>query len=328
MNSSALSRLNHKELLNLARKKCVTPLLPQLHKGQNGRVCVVGGCEDYTGAPFFSARATALMGCDMTHVICEQSAATVIKSYSPDLMVHPYLHEGGPGDTAKIQALVNRMHVLVVGPGLGREDFMLESVKEIIRYVLEEHGGSIPIVLDADGLWLVTQDEQVREMLKKFPRGRIVLTPNVVEFKRLADALDLGDQPGELGARIADALKCVLVEKGPQDKIFAHGTCLVNESEGSLKRVGGQGDTLTGTIACLLAFSRARHDFHVCGDEKEPIEWIQHAMLSCYAGSAVTRECAKLAFADRARAMQTSDVNARVGDAYEKLLGQRQRDTE
>ncbi|AQZ10942.1 YKL151C [Zygosaccharomyces parabailii] len=319
--SSFLGRLNHNELLHLAKKKCVSPLLPQLHKGQNGRVCIIGGCEDYTGAPFFSARATALMGCDMTHVICDQSAAQVIKSYSPDLMVHPYLHEGGHGEMGKIQSLVNRMHVLVVGPGLGRDDLMLASVKEIIRFVLEEHRGSIPIVLDADALWLVTQDKQVREMLRKFPKGRIVLTPNVVEFKRLAESLDLGEERGELGARIADALSCVLVEKGQQDKVFGNGDCLVNESEGSLKRVGGQGDTLTGTIACLLAFSRARHDFRVCGEEKEPLEWIQHAMLSCYAGSAVTRECAKLAFADKGRAMQTSDVNTRVGDAYQKLLG-------
>lgn len=151
-----------------------------------------------------------------------------------------------------------------------------------------------------------------------------MLTPNVVEFKRLATALDVGDGQGEIGQRIAHALKCVLVEKGLQDKIFAPegDLCLVNSSEGSPKRVGGQGDTLTGTIGCLLSYSRARYDFHICpdnGDEK--LEWVDYAILSCYAGSTVTRECAKIAFAERKRAMQTSDVNLCVGQAYEKLLG-------
>lgn len=318
-----LARLNHSQLINLAKRKCITPLLPHLHKGQNGRVCVVGGCEDYTGAPFFSARATALTGCDMTHVICDQSAATVIKSYSPDLMVHPYLHQGRQGEMDKIRSLISRMHVIVVGPGLGRDESMLRSVKEIIRYILEEHQGLIPIVVDADGLFLVTQDEQVRKMLSEFPSGRIILTPNVVEFQRLASVLDVGDGQGEIGQRIAHKLKCILVEKGRQDKIFApkENLCLVNESEGSVKRVGGQGDTLTGTIACLLAFSRARYDFHVCPDEgDEKLEWVDYAMLSSYAGSTLTRMCSRLAFADLKRSMQTSDINLRVGEAYARLF--------
>ncbi|GCE99600.1 hypothetical protein ZYGM_003201 [Zygosaccharomyces mellis] len=319
-----LGKLNHSQLISLARRKCITPLLPQLHKGQNGRICVIGGCEDYTGAPFFSARATALMGCDMTHVICDQSAATVIKSYSPDLMVHPYLHQGGQGEMDKVRALIGRMHAIIVGPGLGRDESMLRNVKEIIQYILEEHQGSIPIVLDADGLWLVTQDDQVRHMLTRFPRGRIVLTPNVVEFKRLATALGVSNDEGEIGRRIAHTLKCILVEKGQQDKIFAPegNLCLVNSTEGSPKRVGGQGDTLTGTIGCLISFSRARYDFHICPDnDDEKLEWVDYALLSCYAGSTLTRECAKLAFADLKRSMQTSDVNLRVGEAYDKMFG-------
>lgn len=319
-----LGRLNHSQLINLARRKCVTPLLPHLHKGQNGRVCVIGGCEDYTGAPFFSARATALMGCDMTHVVCDRSAANVIKSYSPDLMVHPYLNEGGKPEMDKIRGLVSRMHVLIIGPGLGRAESMLRSVKEIIRYVLEEHNGSIPLLLDADGLWLVTQDEEVREMLGRFPRGRVVVTPNVVEFQRLASVLGVGEGEKEPGQHIAHALRCVLVEKGPNDKIFApeHDLCLVNSSEGSPKRVGGQGDTLTGSIGCLLSYSRARYDFHICPreDDDDKLEWVDFAMLCSYAGSTVTRECARLAFTDQRRAMQTSDVNLKVGQAYQRIL--------
>lgn len=33
--------------------------------GQQGRIAVIGGSEDYTGAPYFSAMASARLGCDM-----------------------------------------------------------------------------------------------------------------------------------------------------------------------------------------------------------------------------------------------------------------------
>lgn len=325
-----LGRLSHLELIQLAHKRCVTPLSPKFHKGQNGRVCIIGGCEDYTGAPYFSAHATALMGCDMTHVICEKDAATVIKSYSPNLMVHPYLRMGQLGEMPKIKPLLSRMHVLVIGPGLGRDEGMLKSVKEIVRIVLEEHKGMIPIVFDADSLYLLTQDEEVRDMVRRFPSGRIILTPNVVEFKRIKDVIGEDSDSVEAGAYIAKKLKCIVVEKGTEDKIFSptpfqdnkDKSWLVNSVEGSNKRVGGQGDTLTGTIACMLAFSRARYDFKLCGDDSDSkFEWLDYAMLSCYVGSTVTRDCAKLAFSAKKRAMQTSDMNDRVGEVFDKLFG-------
>lgn len=329
-----LAKLSHKELIQLAQKRCITPLSPKFHKGQNGRVCIIGGCEDYTGAPYFSANATALMGCDMTHVICERDAAPVIKSYSPNLMVHPYLKTGQLGEIPKIKPLLSKMHVLVIGPGLGRDEGMLKSVKEIIKIVLEEHEGMIPIVIDADGLYLITQDKEVREMLVRFPKGRIIITPNVVEFKRLKEAIGEDSNSTEAGAYIAKKLQCIVVEKGGQDKIFApeaiedddkNQSWLVNSVEGSNKRVGGQGDTLTGTIACMLAFSRAKYDFKLCGDDNEDskikLRWVDYAVLSCYVGSTVTRECARLAFKAKRRAMQTSDLNDRVGEVYDKLFG-------
>ncbi|QLG70544.1 hypothetical protein HG535_0A04850 [Zygotorulaspora mrakii] len=316
-------KLSHGQLLKLARQKCIPPLSPKFHKGQSGRVCVIGGCEDYTGAPFFSANACALMGCDMTHVICEKEAAPVIKSYSPNLMVHPYLRTGHLGEMDKIKTLLEKMHVLVIGPGLGRDSGMLGSVKEIIKYVLEEHQGQIPIVLDADGLYLVTYDESVRDMLVRFPQGRIILTPNVVEFQRLRklyhDEIPEGE---ETGAYIARKLHCVLVEKGGKDHIFAENHMLVNECEGSNKRVGGQGDTLSGATACMLAFSRAIFDFKLCGEPDKNLDWLDYSLLSCYTASTVTRECAKQAFAAKKRAMQTTDLNERVGQVYDELFAE------
>ncbi|CAI4044529.1 NADHX dehydratase SKDI_11G0690 [Saccharomyces kudriavzevii IFO 1802] len=336
-----LAELSHRELIKLAQKKCIPPLLAKFHKGQSGgRVCVIGGCEDYTGAPYFSANAAALMGCDLTHVICEHNAGTVIKSYTPNLMVHPYLRMSSTKSDVdmdeqrrKINLLLDRIHVVVIGPGLGRDPLMLKSIKDVIKYILEKHEGKIPLVIDADGLYLVTQDNDVKEMLRSYPKGRIILTPNVVEFKRLSDAIGKqADSHTEMGSLIAQELNCIVVEKGQLDKIFSpngENDMLTNNEEGSNKRVGGQGDTLTGAISCMLAFSRAMYDFKICErEEKEEFSndktlgnWIDYAMLSCYVGCTITRECSRLGFKAKGRAMQTTDLNDRVGEVFAKLFG-------
>lgn len=341
-----LTKFSHAELIKLIKQKCIPPLLSKFHKGQSGgRVCIIGGCEDYTGAPFFSANATALMGCDLTHVICGQNAATVIKSYSPNLMVHPYLLDSSNNEKDikdklnnnmnKIFQLLERIYVIVIGPGLGRDSNMLHSIKLIIKHVLNEKKGQIPIVIDADGLYLVSTDNEVREMLKKFPMGKIILTPNVVEFKRLHDSIfesddemkgtDNNDKSNDKkGYQIANKLNCIVIEKGKEDRIFSpiEDNFLINDQTGSNKRVGGQGDTLTGTVACMLNYSRLMFDFNVMNNDlkNEKLTWVDYALLSCYAGSSVTRECARLAFNSKGRAMQTSDLNEQVGKVFAKIF--------
>lgn len=68
-------------------KHLIPPLTSTAHKGQAGRIGVVGGSADYTGAPYFVAMSSMRLGADMTYNICEPSAGSVIKTYSPDLIV-------------------------------------------------------------------------------------------------------------------------------------------------------------------------------------------------------------------------------------------------
>lgn len=60
-----------------------------LSKGKSGIVGVIGGSLEYTGAPFYAAMAALKMGADLAHVFCSKQAAGPIKSYSPELIVHP-----------------------------------------------------------------------------------------------------------------------------------------------------------------------------------------------------------------------------------------------
>lgn len=303
----------------------VPPMLESFHKGQLGRVAVIGGCEDYTGAPYFSAMASAKLGCDMSHVICEPGAGAVIKTYSPNLMVHPYMRqsknlaqsENAETVFAEVIGMLSRLHVLVIGPGLGRDQLMQETCAKVIK---EARKRGIPFVLDADGLYLAqTQPELVEGCTE------CILTPNVVEFARLAKAkgvkVDEGD-PAELCAKLSKAFGGVtIIQKGAKDYISNGSHTLVSEAEGGLKRSGGQGDTLTGSLATLLAYRKAYHD-HIW-DHGTDMPRSETLALAAYGGSCITRECSRLAYKEKGRSLQASDLTEHVHTAFLNVVGER-----
>ncbi|OJJ46638.1 hypothetical protein ASPZODRAFT_132736 [Penicilliopsis zonata CBS 506.65] len=342
-------------------RKIVPPMLERFHKGQLGRVAVIGGCVDYTGAPYFSAMASARLGCDMSHVICERSAASVIKSYSPNLMVHPLLPSSetvqNPNSidvsalASPIVSMLSRLHVLVIGPGLGRDGVTLKVVAEVMK---EARSRSVPFVLDADGLLLVMENPNLVKGYKE-----CILTPNVVEFGRLVKALGIQvpsqDQvkvtPGEdrtsketeACEELSNALGGVtVIQKGPHDVISNGVTSIVSDIPGGLKRSGGQGDTLTGSLGTLLAWRSAYHDrlwdsgeqdnvreastkaeveseLETGGKRMSPATTL---LLVAWAGSGITRECSRRAFQAKGRSMQASDLTDEVHGSFLSLIGE------
>ncbi|KAI8940286.1 hypothetical protein NX059_003987 [Plenodomus lindquistii] len=304
----------------------VPPMLESFHKGQLGRVAVIGGSEDYTGAPYFSAMASAKLGCDMSHVICEPGAGAVIKTYSPNLMVHPYMRqsknlaqsESADSVSAEVVGMLSRLHVIVIGPGLGRDKLMQDTCAKVIK---EARKQGIPFVLDADGLYLAqTQPELVEGCTE------CILTPNVVEFGRLAKSkgvnVDEGD-PAELCSKLSKAFGGVtIIQKGAKDYISNGAHTLVSEGEGGLKRSGGQGDTLTGSLATLLAYRKAYHD--KIWDHGTDMSRSETLALAAYGGSCITRECSKLAYKEKGRSLQASDLTEHVHTAFLNVIGERQ----
>ncbi|KAF2459740.1 H-hydrate dehydratase [Lineolata rhizophorae] len=320
-----MASATRKELLGKVYKM-VPPMLESFHKGQLGRVAVIGGSEDYTGAPYFSAAASAKLGCDMSHVICEPGAGAVIKTYSPNLMVHPYMRQSknlsaseNPDSIAEaVVAMLPRLHVLVIGPGLGRDQLMQDTCARVLA---EARARGIPAVLDADGL-------QLAQHRPELVRGwnECILTPNVVEFSRLAESAGVdvheGD-PTKVCQKLAAALGGVtIIQKGKVDYISNGTQTVVSDGEGGRKRSGGQGDTLTGCLATLMAYRKAyldklwEHEGDL--DEKETLA------LVAFGGSSITRECSRLAFKEKGRSLQAGDLTEHVHEAFMNLLGEKE----
>lgn len=135
-NGSEFSHLRH----------LVCSIVPSLsdsnHKGQSGRIGIIGGSREYTGAPYFAALSALKVGGDLSYVFSTADAATVIKTYSPELIVYPVLDS--PDGLEEMIDLLPRMHSIVIGPGLGRKESLLSTVAAVINKVKEL---DIPLVL-------------------------------------------------------------------------------------------------------------------------------------------------------------------------------------
>lgn len=338
---------SQKELLVLART-LIQPLKPSYYKGQAGKVAVFGGCDDYTGAPFFSSHSAALVGADLSHIVCEKLAAPIIKGYSPDLMVHPYLYDSmnpeverfaprelweklqaKPLEEAlemedldaviekhilpKVMKLVERIDMFIVGPGFGRDPLML---KTLIRILEEIKVANKPVILDADSLYLLSVRPQII-----LGYSKAVITPNVVEFGRICSALSIDDSDTiETAKRVSKTLGGVIVvRKGENEVIARNESFLVNNMTGSVRRVGGQGDTLTGSIATLLLWAH-HYNAGFWGVPKEKLSEDELSILAVFAACSLVRLASFKAFEKYKRAMQTSNVHEFLGEAYHDLF--------
>lgn len=293
----------------------------RLYKGARGKVAVVGGSPAYTGAPFYAAMASLRGGGELSSIFCAAEAATAIKAYSPDVIVRPGLE--ALATPQLVRGALGAAHGVAVGPGLGREEAGV--VRSLVRACLEDWAPRA-VVLDADALWFVASDSEIRGMLHEvlYTPGAacVYLTPNVAELQRLYDAWGVADADGLAGLLNTPPPgfvagegcgRLILVRKGPVDRIHVFGAAadgceLVVDNDGGRKRCGGQGDILAGLLALF-------------GGWAGQVEGVADDAFggAAVAAALVTREAARIAFEEKGRSMVASDVIGTCGNAFEVL---------
>ncbi|CAE6452088.1 unnamed protein product [Rhizoctonia solani] len=317
---STIRNMANKPLLEQI-KQIIVPLSPKLHKGQAGRVGVIGGSQDYTGAPYFASISALRLGCDLAHVICEPGAGAGIKTYSPDLIVHPILNEHDTPDSikSKLESIVSRLHVLVIGPGLGRDEHMQNAAKVALQLAKEK---GMYVVIDADGLYLVQNEPEVVK-----GNNRAVLTPNVVEFKRLCEALkvDTKGEPSSFAPLLSKALGGVtIIQKGSTDLIVSGDQVEEINEPGGLKRCGGQGDILSGLTGTFLAWGKSYVEGGLNEGDAQGEKIPEHRvpLLAAAGASILTRAASHKAFEKLGRGVITGDMIGEIGPAYAAKFGE------
>ena len=227
------------------------------HKGDNGNLLVIGGCEDYSGAPAIAGISAFSSGVDLVHIATPESASIPIKSYSPDLIVHSF--EGDYFDLSHeedLLDLIDKVDVVLLGPGIGQMEETGKLLNKLIFNIKK------PCVLDADALKLVN-----RNLISK--REDIIITPHIQEFKQFyEDILDvkalnyfknidnsdfnLVNDKIDFLQSIVPYFNGVTVIKGEVDFILQNSKVKLNRTGNSGMTVGGTGDSLAGFIAGLL----------------------------------------------------------------------------
>ncbi|XP_026755336.2 ATP-dependent (S)-NAD(P)H-hydrate dehydratase [Galleria mellonella] len=290
--------------------KFITDCIPKLdgasHKGQAGRIGVVGGSLEYTGAPYFAGISALKVGADLVHIFCTTAAATVIKSYSPELIVHPLLDSENA--VSEISPWFKRLHAIVIGPGLGRATETFNIVSDLIKIIREF---KIPLVIDADGLFLITENP---ELIRDFS-SPVILTPNKIEFERLNNKFN-GSQ--KLSQQLEKNV--IILKKGSTDEIYSMNPAVVWSSStgGSGRRCGGQGDILSGSIATFLNWTLQNiHKTELKTDDNGLVA----ASLACYAACQLVRRSNEKAFSVKGRSMLATDMIECIHESFEELFG-------
>ena len=233
------------------------------HKGNNGKVLIVGGSKDYYGAPAISAKAAIATGADLTYIYTPQNAALAIKSISEDFIVKEakgdYL---SLDDLEDILEIASHVDAVLLGPGSSQNE---ETGKlfNVLAMKIDK-----PLVLDADALKLV-------DLSLVSKKEDLIVTPHLSEFKsffkniskedmnNLEKFVKLEDKENLDFIKVNDKIDAIhkitksiegsVILKGKYDFIFNGNRLKINRTGNPGMTVGGTGDALAGICLSLLS---------------------------------------------------------------------------
>lgn len=235
--------------LMLAKSDLVLPKRrPDSHKGENGKVLVIAGSREYTGAALLAGLAAFRTGADIVTVAAPEKVAWALNCLSPDLITVKVRGERFHERHAEAMARLAGQHdVTLLGNGLSRHP----STMAFVRELLSSSPDARTWVLDADALKAIGgKDVRVRNA---------ILTPHRGELEAMLGnagiSLSLTGKPEKdarlLQASLASLLKGgnVLLVKGRVDLIVSEKRLSLNSTGNAGMTVGGTGDVLAGICA-------------------------------------------------------------------------------
>ncbi len=229
--------------------------LKTAHKGDCGRVLLIAGSRQFSGAAVLSAAGACRGGAGFVEVALPKSLLAGPNSFDPGVILHG-LRENSARQLAfpawlRLEKLVSGADCIVIGPGCGQS----EDLQALLYRVAKT--AHCPLVIDADALNILAQDPN-RPSLPKTS----ILTPHPGEAGRL-----LGWQTNEIQvdrpralAELIELLGTVVVLKGAQTLVGAGRLVFQNGTGSAAMAVAGMGDVLAGLIGALVAQGESPFD--------------------------------------------------------------------
>jgi NAD(P)H-hydrate repair Nnr-like enzyme with NAD(P)H-hydrate dehydratase domain len=148
------------------------------HKGDYGKVLIIGGSETMIGAPALAALAACRSGAGLCRIATPKEILPFALTICPSATGFA-LHAR---DLKGLLEFADRHDAVAVGPGFGNS----AASRRVVLELLERHSG--PLVLDADALNILSSLE-ASEWPKRRNWSNVVLTPHAGEFMRLMGAV-------------------------------------------------------------------------------------------------------------------------------------------
>lgn len=212
------------------------------NKGTFGKVLLVAGSVNMAGAAVLAARASYRMGAGMVRVITPEENRVILQTTVPEALF------GTPWELAQGLEWAD---AVVIGPGLGKSQSAGNCLRQAVNY------GKKPLVIDADGLNLLAENEELQQQLAaQGEKGRrIVLTPHVGELSRLTGVpvQELKQSLLQYGRELAERLHVIVTAKDARTLVCREkGSACLNLGGNSGMATAGSGDVLAGITGALL----------------------------------------------------------------------------
>lgn len=221
------------------------------HKGNFGKVLIIAGFGDMTGACVLCSEACLRAGAGLVKVYTSEVTAEVLRVRNPELMVTGFEKKA---DIEKIFELAKWADVIAVGPGLGTNDNARLAVESILQLTDKK------FVLDADALNLLAEKmsgsiEKRLEGLNEILSPNSILTPHVAELSRLLgiSVSELIKERDKYADIIGKSFNGTIVMKNAVTLTVSGSKRAENHHGNDGMAKGGSGDVLTGLIAAIRA---------------------------------------------------------------------------
>lgn len=223
-------------------KSFITEAIPvrgkHLHKGDFGRVSIIAGSRDFTGAAYISTEAAVKSGSGLVTLCCHDSIKEIMSNRLIEAMTLSFK------DRERLNDVLMKSDAIAIGPGMGDTVETFKILKDVIEYT------DCPIVIDADGINVLKNNLNIL----KEKRNKIVLTPHLGEMSRITGipVETIKRNRVDIAKSFAKEYNVIVLLKGFRTVITDGDTLVINTTGNSAMASGGMGDCLTGIITSFI----------------------------------------------------------------------------
>lgn len=208
----------------------------ETHKGDYGRILIIGGNQHMGGSVMLASRACVYSGGGLTTVATHHANHTALHSRCPEAMVTDL------SDIKRLSKLIKEADCILVGPGLGL-DFQGNNTLTLLFQHLQS---SQTLIIDGDAITILSK------LKHPLPDCEIIFTPHQMEWQRLS-GIDIQEQTPERNRAAADELGAHVILKKHHSELYLKSGDYRIEKGNPAMATGGMGDTLAGIIASFAA---------------------------------------------------------------------------